>query len=165
MRRGYDVNDFKKVVNAFRDSFPELTLSTDVICGSPGENEEAFGNTVRLIEEVRPDMTNVSKFFARPRTVAADMLEDFVPAEEIRRRSEAVSELAKGITLERNRLWVGWTGEILVDEVGKVRGSWVGRNFTYKPVLVKSSRRFLGKTVNVRVVDAFQAHLPGEIVG
>jgi MiaB-like tRNA modifying enzyme len=164
MRRFYTVSDFKKVVNAFRGDFPELTLSTDVICGFPGETEEAFGNTLRLIEEVKPDMVNVSKFFARPRTTAAEMQEGIVPAEEIRRRSGVVSKLTKKITLERNRLWVGWTGEILIDEAGKVRGSWVGRNFAYKPVAVKGSRGLLGRTVNVKVVEAFQAHLPGEIV-
>ena len=164
MRRFYMVSDFKKLVNAFRSSFPELTLSTDVICGFPGETEQAFGNTLRLIEEVKPDMVNVSKFFARPRTTAAEMQEGIVHAGEIRRRSLVVSGLAKETTLERNRLWIGWTGEILIDEAGKVRGSWVGRNFAYKPVLVRSSRRLLGGVVNVRVVEAFQAHLPGEII-
>jgi MiaB-like tRNA modifying enzyme len=164
MRRSYTANDFRKVVNAFRGNFPELTLSTDVICGFLGETEGAFGNTVKLIDELQPDMVNVSKFFARPRTAAAEMHEGIVPAEKIRRRSGVVSRLAKRITLKRNKLWVGWTGEILIDEAGKVRGSWVGRNFAYKPVAVKGSRGLLGRTVNVKVVEAFQAHLPGEIV-
>ena len=49
-------------------NFPDFTLATDVIVGFPGETEEAFQNTLKLLEEVKPDVVNVSKFFARPKT-------------------------------------------------------------------------------------------------
>ena len=81
MRRFYTVSEFKEVVNAFRRVFPEVTLATDVICGFPGESREAFANTLRLIGEVKPDIVNVSKFFARPRTAAADMRDAFVESD------------------------------------------------------------------------------------
>ena len=68
MRRFYTAEEFKDIVNAFRTEFPDLTLATDVIVGFPGETEEAFENTLKLLEEVKPDVTNVSKFFARPKT-------------------------------------------------------------------------------------------------
>ncbi|MBS7633459.1 tRNA (N(6)-L-threonylcarbamoyladenosine(37)-C(2))-methylthiotransferase, partial [Candidatus Bathyarchaeota archaeon] len=71
MRRAYSVADFKRIVATFRENLPEISLSTDVICGFPGEDEEAFGRTLRLIEEVQPDVVNVSRFFARPGTDAA----------------------------------------------------------------------------------------------
>jgi len=163
MRRFYSVDDFKKIVNAFRARFPKITLATDVICGFPGESEEAFGKTLQLIEEVKPDIVNVSKFFARPRTVAAEMQKDFVCPPEIKRRSSGAAELTRKIALERNLRWVGWTGEIFVDEVGKISGSWVGRNFAYKPIAVKSADNLLGKTLRVKVVKAFSTHLEGEI--
>jgi tRNA A37 methylthiotransferase MiaB len=63
--------------------------------------------------------------------------------------------------LERNQRWIGWTGEVLVDEKGKVAGSWIGRNFAYKPVTVKSSENLLGKTLRVKVVKAFSTYLAG----
>ena len=136
MRRFYSVEGFKRIVNAFRASFPEMTLATDVICGFPGEDEEAFEKTLQLIGEVKPDIVNVSKFFARPRTAAAEMQETFVPFQEIKRRSSFVAKLAREVAFERNQRWVGWTGEIFVDEVGKISKSWVGRNFAYKPIVV-----------------------------
>ncbi|MDI6905502.1 MAG: tRNA (N(6)-L-threonylcarbamoyladenosine(37)-C(2))-methylthiotransferase [Candidatus Bathyarchaeia archaeon] len=166
MRRFYSIEDFKSIVNAFRSSFPEITIATDVICGFPGETEEAFEKTLRLIEDVKPDIVNVSKFFARPGTAAAKMREDSVPFPEIKRRSNVAAKLAKKIAFERNKRWVGWTGEIFVDEIGKVPGSWVGRNFAYKPIVLKDAgfSALLGKTLRVRVVKTFTTYLEGEIV-
>jgi threonylcarbamoyladenosine tRNA methylthiotransferase CDKAL1 len=163
MRRFYTVQQFKEIVSAFRAAFPDFTLSTDVICGFPGENREAFEHTLRLISEVKPDVVNVSKFFARPGTAAAAISEGVVEQAEIKRRSAEMARLAKQVSLERNQRWVGWTGKILVDEKGKIPGSWMGRNFAYKPVVVKNNSTLLGKTLRVKVVEAFQTHLAGEI--
>lgn len=163
MRRFYSVKEFKRIVEAFRRSIPESTIATDVICGFPGEDEEAFKQTLRLIEDVKPDIVNVSKFFARPKTAASKMEKDFVPLREVKRRSSLVANLARKIAFERNQRWVGWVGEILVDEAGKVHGTWVGRNFAYKPVAIKDGRNILGKTLSVKVVEAFSTHLNGVV--
>jgi tRNA A37 methylthiotransferase MiaB len=159
MRRSYCVKDFKRVVEAFRASFPEMTLATDVICGFPGESEEAFQRTLQLIEEVRPNIVNVSRFFARPKTMAAKMQKNFLPSSEIKRRSIMATALAKKLSLENNRRWAGWTGEILIDEIGKVSGSWVGRNFAYKPVTIKSASKLIGEFVPVKIIKAFPTYL------
>jgi len=164
MRRFYFVEGFKRIVNAFRASFPEMTLATDVICGFPGEDEEAFEKTLQLIGEVEPDIVNVSKFFARPRTAAAEMHEDFVPFQEIKRRSSFVAGLAREVAFEKNQRWVGWMGEILVDEVGKISGSWVGRNFAYKPLTIRDAADLLGKTLCVKVVGGFPTYLEGNVI-
>jgi tRNA A37 methylthiotransferase MiaB len=163
MRRCYTAEDFTEIVGAFRAVFPTVTLATDVICGFPGETEEAFENTLQLIRTVKPDVVNVSKFFARPGTAAAGIREGLVEQTEIKRRSAAAAGLAKCISLERNQRWVGWVGDILVDEKGKVPGSWIGRNFAYKPVTVKSSRDLLGETLKIEVVKTFPTHLAGEV--
>jgi len=164
MNRCYTADDFKRVSAVLKDALPGLTLSTDVICGFPGESENAFEKTLHLIGEVKPDTVNVSKFFARPKTVAAEMKEDFVPLIEIRRRSSIMTALTKKLALERNTQWVGWVGEVLVDEVGKAPGSWIGRNSAYKPITVKRSRNLLGSILTVKAVSAFSTHLEGEIV-
>jgi tRNA A37 methylthiotransferase MiaB len=149
-------------VNVFRVTFPDLTLATDVIVGFPGETPEAFHNTLRLLEEVKPDVVNVSKFFARPKTLAWAMQNGLVEKEEIKRRSTIVTALAKRISLERNLRWVGWSGEVLVDEKGKA-DSWVGRNFAYKPIVMNSQGNLLGKSVKVKVVEAAATYLKGKI--
>jgi threonylcarbamoyladenosine tRNA methylthiotransferase CDKAL1 len=163
MRRFYTVQDFREVVDAFREAFPEVTLATDVICGFPGETREAFRNTLNLISEVKPDIVNVSKFFARPRTSAAEMHSGLVEPAEIKRRSSEAAKLVKEVSLEHNQRWVGWSGEVIVDEKGKVAGSWIGRNFAYKPVTVKSSDDLLGEMLQVKVEKAFSTHLEGTI--
>ncbi|MGD6805632.1 MAG: tRNA (N(6)-L-threonylcarbamoyladenosine(37)-C(2))-methylthiotransferase [Candidatus Bathyarchaeia archaeon] len=164
MRRFYTPEQFKGIVEGFRGEFPDLTLATDVIVGYPGETEEAFENTLKLLREVEPDVTNVSKFFARPKTSAWDMHEGLVDKEETKRRSTLAAELAREISAKRNKCWVGWSGEILVDERGKVADSWVGRNFAYKPIVVKSGEQLLGKTLKVEVTEAQQTYLKGKII-
>ena len=163
MRRFYTSAEFKGIVAAFRMQFPDLTLATDVIVGFPGETEEAFGNTLALLEEVKPDVTNVSKFFARPKTAAAQMRDGLVERDETKRRSTLAAGLVKRVSLERNKRWVGWMGEVLFDEKGKVEGSWVGRNFAYKPVAVKSAENLLGLTFKVKVVEASATYLKGVV--
>jgi threonylcarbamoyladenosine tRNA methylthiotransferase CDKAL1 len=163
MNRRYCAEDFKHIVTAFKNMLPHVTVATDVIVGFPGESEDAFQRTVALIEEVKPDVVNVSKFFARPNTLAEKM-KNKVDAEALCRRSGVMSHVARRISLEKNKAWVGWRGQVLVDEKGKREGSWVGRNFAYKPVVVQSEQDLLGKVLNVCVLDAFQSHLVGEVV-
>jgi len=163
MRRFYTVAEFKAIVDAFRAQFPDLTLATDVIVGFPGETEVAFEKTLKLLEDVKPDITNVSKFFARPKTAAAQIQDSLVGRDEIKRRSAVTAQLARRVSLERNKRWIGWVGEVLVDEKGKVEGSWVGRNFAYKPVVVKSTNNLLSKTIKVKVELAAETYLKGII--
>jgi MiaB-like tRNA modifying enzyme len=162
MRRFYTVADFKRIVNAFRNAFPKITIATDVICGFPGEDEKAFKRTLQLIEDVKPDILNISKFFARPKTAAASM-QDSVPFPEIKRRSTLLNGLASKIAMERNHEWIGWEGKVLIDEVGKVAGSWMGRNFAYKPIVMKSEKNLLGKVVYVKIYEAYATHLEGTL--
>ncbi len=163
MRRFYSVQDFMAVVDAFRGVFPEITVATDVICGFPGESREAFANTLKLIRKVMPDVVNISKFFARPGTVAAEMHIGVVEPAEIKRRSSELAELVKKVSLKRNQRWIGWSGEVLVDEKGKVPDSWVGRNFAYKSVALKNLTNLLGETVRVKVVKCFSTYLSGTV--
>lgn len=163
MRRFYTNQDFKAIVNAFRTAFPKITLATDVICGFPSETREAFENTLQLVEEVKPDIVNISKFFARPHTRAADMRDSFVEPLEIKRRSNAATQFARRISLEKNQLWIAWTGEVLIDEKGKTPNSWIGRNFAYKPIVIRSTTNMLGKIVNVEVIKAFSTYLVGTV--
>lgn len=163
MNRHYRAEDFEHVVSESRRALPLVTVATDVIVGFPDEDERAFENTVELIGKIQPDIVNVSKFFARPSTPAAEM-SGKVDAGELKRRSEVLAGIVKPISLEKNKAWVGWSGKVLIDESGKKPGSWVGRNFAYKPVVVYSDEALLGRVLDVRIVDAFQSHLVGEVV-
>jgi len=163
MNRFYSTEDFKRIIGCFREEIPEITIATDVICGFPGESDKAFNNTLKLIEETQPDIVNVSKFFPRPHTTAEKM-EPRVPLQEISERSKKMAKLSKKISLEKNRKWTKWEGKIIVDEKGKVSNSWIGRNFAYKPIVVKSSEALLEKFINVKIVKPFATYLRAEIL-
>ncbi|HIE18908.1 TPA: tRNA (N(6)-L-threonylcarbamoyladenosine(37)-C(2))-methylthiotransferase, partial [Candidatus Bathyarchaeota archaeon] len=161
MNRRYTVEEFKKTVEAFRKEIPNLTLSTDIICGFPGEDSMAFENTISLIKEVKPDIVNVSKFFPRPGTPAEKMKQ--LDVKLIKDRSRRLSEIVRSISLEGNKRWLGWEGEILVDEKGK-DSSWIGRNMAYKPIVVKSKENLIGRFLKVKVTKAFSTYLEADIV-
>lgn len=161
MNRRYTVKDFTEIVYAFREEIPRITLSTDVICGFPGESREAFEQTKKLITEIQPDIVNVSKFFSRPHTAAEKM--NPLPPKEVNRRSKEMAELSKKISFEKNKAWINWEGTVLFDERGKGE-SWMGRNFAYKPIVVKACESLLEKFFQVRVVNIFSTYLEAEIV-
>jgi len=164
MNRQYLVEDFRRVIDAFRQSIPDITLSTDVICGFPGESDEAFERTLQLIGDVKPDVVNVSKFFPRPETPAEKMTPR-VPPLEVSARSKKIAGLARHVTTEKNRAWMDWRGRVLLDERGKQPNSLIGRNFAYKPIVVKSGdQSLLGSFVDVHVTKTFQTYLEAEII-
>jgi len=164
MNRLYSVDDFRRIVDTFRKAIPNITIATDVICGFPSETKEAFERTLKLIEDVKPDVVNVSKFFPRPRTLAEKMT-PYVSVSDVKERSKCLAWLMRRISSEKNAAWLNWTGKILVDERGKQMGSWIGRNFAYKPIVIRSEDKFLlGRFLNVRVVKTFQTYLEAVVV-
>jgi MiaB-like tRNA modifying enzyme len=141
MKRKYSVADFVKVCAAFRGAMPEFNISTDVICGFPGESISDFQATKEFIRKVEPDVINVSRFWARPGTEAAEM-EGQLHGRDTNARSREMIALKENVVLSRNRVWEGWTGRVTIDEKGLVGegNSWIGRNHAYKPVGIKCSR-------------------------
>jgi MiaB-like tRNA modifying enzyme len=150
MNRGYEVKDFLEIVDRFRKEFPRITILTDVIVGFPTESKKEFEETVKFIEKIRPGAVNISKFGSRPGTEAAKMKQ--LDKKTVNERSEIFHRLTKKISLEINREWVGWEGEALIDE--KVKNGFVGRNFSYKPIVIKTDEKIFGKKLNVEVIDA-----------
>jgi MiaB-like tRNA modifying enzyme len=159
MGRRYTVDDFRGLVGRFREEFPMLSLSTDIICGFPGETEEQFEESMRLVEETRPDVLNISRFWPRPGTEAASM-EGQHHGRVTKERSRRLSGLWRDLSLEGNLRWVGWEGEALVDEAGR-SGGMVARNPSYKPVVLRDPVS-MGLFVKVSVVEAMRGYLVGE---
>jgi MiaB-like tRNA modifying enzyme len=160
MKRRYNVEDFRRIVARFRDSFPGLSISTDIICGFPGETEEQFADSLRLVEEIEPDVLNISRFWPRPGT-EAEGLDGQLHGRDTKRRSRMLSALWRRLSFERNRGWTGWRGDILIDEAGQ-GGSVVGRNFAYKPVVLPEPVD-LGEFVEVEITGAERGYLLGKI--
>ncbi len=156
MKRGYTVDDFIGISKDFQKI--GATLWTDVIVGFPTESEDDFSDTLEMLKKVRPDFTNISRYSNRPGTKAKKMKQ--VPTEIKKERSRVASKLVNKISYEKNMEWVGWKGEIIIDEFS--HKNYIGRNFAYKPVSVDGEYE-LGSKVNVKIVKAYTTHLEGAL--
>ena len=92
MNRYYTVEDFKKIVSEFRKEAPEIHILTDVIVGYPTETEEDFLETKELLEELKLNVVNLSKYTARPKTYATKHLKPLT-SEEVKRRCLVIAEI------------------------------------------------------------------------
>ena len=150
MNRPYQVEDFRHIIKRFREELPDITISTDIICGFPGETYEQFKDSLLLMDQTKPDVLNISRFVSRPGT-RAEKREKQLPGGEIKDRSRKLSSQFEWTAFSNNRKWKNWEGEIIIDEHGK-DGTFIGRNHAYKPVIV-SGNFVLGQTIKVRIID------------
>ncbi|MDI9610058.1 MAG: tRNA (N(6)-L-threonylcarbamoyladenosine(37)-C(2))-methylthiotransferase [Archaeoglobales archaeon] len=143
MKRDHTVEDFLEVVEEFRRNF-EITLSTDIIVGYPTETEESFWKTYELIEEVRPDIVNITRFSKRKGTPAERLKE--TPGWIVKSRSRELTELCVRIGLENNRKFLGKEIEVLITSSGR---KWMlSRTNSYRAVITDGK---LGEIKKVKI--------------
>ncbi|MGQ9587944.1 MAG: tRNA (N(6)-L-threonylcarbamoyladenosine(37)-C(2))-methylthiotransferase [Thermoplasmata archaeon] len=157
MERGYTLEGFKKILSTVRARVPEVTLSTDLIVGYPGETAEDHAQNLDFISEARPDIVNITRFSARPGTKAAGQKP--VVGWMAKERSRELTELRFRIALEKNRSWVGRAVRALSTEIGKNR-STILRTDEYKQVVVPETLS-LGRYYEVHVTGATPTYLTG----
>jgi len=161
MKRKYAVEDFFEIINKFQRKYPEITISTDVIVGFPSETDEQFQNTIELLEKVRPDITNITRYSARPLTTAKKM-SGRLKTELVKKRSKVLTDICNKISKEKNQNHIGKKYNILVTEIGK-EGTFVGRAENYKLVVIKEKVK-LGKFISVQITEAASTYLFGSII-
>lgn len=151
MRRGYTVDDFRRLVERIRVRTPQAAINTDIIVGFPGETEEQFEDTVRICDGIRFDKIHLSKYSERPRTVAARRHPDTVSEEEKSRRWHRLDGLQREWLTTSQEQIVGQTVEVLVDRHAKGRPG--GRTPQNKLVYIDTEPRdeLLGKLVQVDI--------------
>jgi len=162
MKRGYTREDYLEKIGILRDLMPDISLSTDIIVGFPGETEEEYKDTFNLLEKVR--FTNIFSFrySVRPLT-ASSKRKDSVPFEDKRRRLIEIQSLQKKIQLEYNQSLIGRIMKVLC--LGKSKKDshiFSGRNEGYQVVNFKSKKDFIGKFVDVRINSCGPYSLIGE---
>jgi tRNA-2-methylthio-N6-dimethylallyladenosine synthase len=162
MRRGYTAQRYRDLVARLRSYAPNVSLSTDVIVGFPGETEEQFQRAYDLIEELRFDVVHAAMYSPRPGTRAA-LLPDDVAFEEKKRRLDLIEQLQERVVAETNRGLVGTTVEILVEDLRKEKLQ--GRTRANKLVFAPGDERLCGQLVDVRVESATAWSLRGTLLG
>ncbi len=163
MNRRYDRERYFTVADKLRTRVPDVTLTSDIIVGFPGEEEEDFLDTLDLMRRVRFDM--IFSFIYSPRvgTPAAKM-EPAVPHEVSAERMERLLALGTELSEERNRRFVGRTIRVLTEEVSRTDpGMLTGRGSPARPVHFAGSEDLIGKFVNVEITDSGAFWIGGSV--
>jgi len=162
MRRRYTRDQYREIVAHARALIPDLSVSTDVIVGYPGETETQFGHTLELLREVRFDVVHIQGFSPRPRTTAGRQPDD-IPPEEKKRRINLLLEAQRAIAAEANQRWVQRTVEVLVERV--LPGEATGRTRQNKVVVAAAPLGAeVGTLRRVQVTSASAWQLRGQLV-
>lgn len=160
MRRGYTVEEFEDLVEEVRSKIPEITIATDIIVGHPGEDEEAFRNTLELMRRVEFDRVHLAQYSVRPFTESASMPQ--IPENVKKRRSAEAQKLQEEIGLKIQRGYIGARARVLVTEKGLRSGTLVARTASYRPVVIPNAVG-LGTWVDVEIKNATFFDLRGDV--
>ena len=167
MDRLYTRDEYMRRIDWLKSAKRKYSLTTDIIVGFPGETEDDFEQTLRLLDEVQYDSLFSFKYSPRPNTAALTM-EDKVPEDEKQRRLLILQEKQRAIQIRRNAEWIGNVREVLVEGRHESLGQWIGRtsdnrtlNFSHAG---EGGESLIGSYLPVRVTRAGPNSLVGESV-
>lgn len=164
MRRGYTVARYRELIAKVRAAMPDISLTTDIIVGHPGETREHFAATLALVEEIRFDKIHIAAYSARPGTRAGEMEQDpalAVPEDEKQARRVELERLQERIATERNARLLGQTVEVLVE--GEHKGKWRGRTPGNKLAFFADPRDWAGRLARITVTQTGPWSLQGAL--
>ena len=164
MQRLYTREQYLERISWMKSARREISITTDVIVGFPGETEEDFEQTLSLLNEVHYDGVFAFKYSPRPNTPAIKM-EDAVPDQEKSRRLAVLLEKQRGIQQTKNQRHVGETLEVMVEGENQARKQWIGRTSQNKTLNFRADAKLdVGGYCSVRVTTAFPNSLAGELM-
>ena len=163
MRREYAVARYRELVHTIRCRIPQVSLSTDIIVGFPGETGEQFERSLSLVREMRFDVVHVAAYSPRPGTIAYSEYQDNVPAEIKRERLREIEDLQTAIASGINSQVQGEVVEVLAE--GKKGAKWFGRTRSNKLVFFEDTGDWLGQLVRIQIEKTSPWSLRGQIKG
>jgi tRNA-2-methylthio-N6-dimethylallyladenosine synthase len=166
MQRLYSREQYMERVGWMKAARREISITSDIIVGFPGESEADFEETIYLLEDVKYDSIFGFKYSPRPNTPSLNM-PDTIPDDEKARRLSVLQNRQREIQKEQYKRHLGETAEVMVESRNEVRGQWVGRtsqnkvmNFTAPAGIAP----LLGSYVPVVTTVSFPNSLAGEMV-
>src|SRR5271154_3063520 len=166
MQRLYTRDQYLERITWMKSAKREISITSDVIVGFPGETEEDFEQTLSLLDEVGYDSVFTFKYSPRPNTPSL-ALEDAIPDEEKARRLEVLMAKQREIQITRYKKYIGTISEVMVEGKNESRGQWIGRtsqNKTLNFTAPEASAPNVGSYVPVRATASFPNSLVGELV-
>ena len=162
MNRQYTAEEYLDIVRRFRDVRPDIAISSDFIVGFPGETDEDFEATMRLVEQVGYASSFSFKYSARPGTPAS-LMKNQVP-ESV--KSERLTRLQELLLSQQKAFNVGTVGKqlpVLLAEKGRKKGQLLGYTPYLQPTHVDVDESLFGQIVNVKITGATASSLTGEL--
>lgn len=164
MNRRYDHDKYLNLVRKLKSSVPDITVTTDIIVGFPGETEEDFEETLRMAREVEYDSAFTFLYSIRKGT-PAEKYEDQIPEEVKHERFNRLVDCINETAAKKNRAYVGTVQKVLIDGQSKNDiFTYSGRTEGFKLVNLKASDEYVGKIVDVKITDANTFSLVGEMI-
>ena len=162
MNRVYTREHYLDLVKKVRKRIPDISLTSDIIVGFPGESEQDFADTLSLIEEVGYSALFTFAYSPREGTPAAKM-EDQIPAEEKSRRLTVLSSVQEKISEQQNKKYLGKTLRVLCEGTSKKEGYLNGRSGGNISVEFAGDATLVNEFVNVKITEPLSFVLKGEI--
>ena len=163
MGRRYTRESYLELFKRIKDTIPGVAMSTDIIVGFPGEEEEDFLETLSLVEECKFDNAFTFIFSKREGTPACK-LEDKVPLKEKEERLQRLNDVVNKYFLENNKKLEGTTLKVLVEGISDKKDMYYGYSETNKLINFSSDRELLcGDIVDVEITDAKTWSLDGKV--
>ena len=164
MNRRYTKEQYLELVRKIKTAIPDISLTTDIIVGFPGETLEDFNETLDVVNACKYDSAFTFVFSPRKGTPACKMKDD-VSIEEKNQRLYKLNDLVNKYALEANQKYLGKTVKVLVEGYsGKDESMLMGYTETMKLVNVKADPKNIGKIINVKITDVKTWSMDGEIV-
>ena len=161
MNRFYKIEEAEKIINAFQEQIPDITIATDIIVGYPTEREEDHKQNLEFIKKFRPSVLNLSKFSKHKQTPAGKLKE--LPNKIIKERTTELMKEHRRTAEENKKVFLNKQIEVFIDK--KISENlYEARDENYNIVLLKTGKENLGKNVSVIIKEAGVHHLKGEII-
>ncbi len=165
MNRKYTRERYLSIINRMRELIPDIEFTTDIIVGFPGETEEAFQDTMSLVEQVGFAGAFTFAYSPRQGTVAAKR-EDQIPESVKKQRLQALNTLQTTKTVENNAKYIGHVGEVLVEgcDMRETNAMLYGKYQNFKMVYFPGDPSLVNRYVTVRVLKTNKNSLLGEMI-
>ena len=161
MRRRYTAEEFLSMAEHMRARYPDISISTDMISGFPGETDDDHRKSVELIRRLHADTVNITRFSVRPGTDAAKM-KDQIQGNVSKERSTELTETKMEVEYGVNQGMIGKRYRVLVTEKGK-DGTVITRTENYRPVGIAEDLP-LGTFLDVEVTNCASTYVTGRRV-
>jgi tRNA-2-methylthio-N6-dimethylallyladenosine synthase len=164
MNRKYTKEQFLNLVEKMKNKIPNLTLSTDIIVGFPGETDEEFEDTLEVVEKVRFEQVYMFIYSRRVGT-PGDKMQNQIPEDIKHKRFDKLKALVESQIEENNKKYIGTTQKILVEGESKNNSNMLsGRTESNKVVIFEGSKELIDKIINIKIISQHMWYLKGEIL-